>query len=157
MTQVSTLLNVAHINVAIIFYLVITSLLGCSTVTSNSLEHVADPKQYMLHDFPFPQGGKIDSDKSLIFGAGSHWIGRLVIVASKSSGEMFIFFRDSLSVQGWSLISASRSKSSVLVFQKDMRVINIVVSDIGLFASGSEITITATPKNGVDAPVSKLK
>lgn len=132
-------------------------MIGCNTVTSNSLESVADPKQYMLHDFPFPQGGQIDSHKSLIFGAGSHWIGRLVIVASKSSGEMFIFFRESLSAQGWSLISASRSKSSVMVFQKDVRVINIEVNDLGILASGSEIIITATPKNGVESSVAKVK
>lgn len=149
--------NMVRINKLYILYLIMTSMLGCNTVTSNLLENVADPKQYMLHDFPFPQGSQIDSHKSLIFGAGSHWIGRLVIVASKSSGEMFVFFRESLSAQGWSLISASRSKSSVLIFQKDVRVINVEVNDSGVLSSGSEIIITATPKSGVESLGVKVK
>lgn len=132
-------------------------MIGCNTVASNSLENVADPKHYMLHDFPFPQGSQIDSHKSLIFGAGSHWIGRLVIVASKGSGEMFVFFRESLSAQGWNLISASRSKSSVLIFQKDSRVINVEVNNFGIFGTGCEIVITATPKNGADPSFGKVR
>lgn len=146
-----------RMNKAILCCLIMPSVIGCNTVEKSSLDSIADTKQYMLNDFPLPQGSQVDSHKSLIFGAGSYWMGRLVIITSKSSGEMFVFFRESLSAQGWSLISASRSKSSVLIFQKDMRVINVEVSEFGFVNPGSEIVITATPKSGVESSIVKLK
>ncbi len=95
-------------------------------------------------DLPMAGGGEIDVDKTLIFGAGESWFGRLVINSSNDSGQMFDFFRNNLPGFGWREITSVRAAASVLTYSREQRIATIQIQSRTL--RGSEISITVSPR-----------
>lgn len=103
-------------------------------------------------DMPMPAGGEIDVERTLIFGTGDTWFGRMVINTSHGTGDMFTFYRESLPGFGWKEITSVRAAVSVLTYVREDRVATIQIQARTL--RGSEITITVSPHGAPVTPAS---
>ena len=100
-----------------------------------------------------PGGAKILYESSLIIGSGENWMGRLVIEISQGSSAAYNFFLDQYPKQGWTLVSAVRGKSSLLVFTKPDRSVAVELTEGGMLG-GALATLTVTPKSALPTPAS---
>lgn len=94
-------------------------------------------------DMPMPAGGEIDVERTLIFGTGDAWFGRMVLNTGHGSGDMFTFYREGLPGFGWKEITSVRAAVSVLTYARDDRVATIQIQARAI--RGSEVTITVSP------------
>jgi len=94
-------------------------------------------------DMPMPAAGDIDVERTLIFGTGEAWFGRLVINTPHSTGDMFTFYREGLPGFGWQEVTSVRAATSVLTYTRAERVATIQVQARTI--RGSEISITVSP------------
>jgi hypothetical protein len=136
----------------------IFSLLACSNIGSNlpwnSSQNFDESNQSiaeLLGDMPIPNGAQIQNENTLIIGKGVGWVGRVNLSAMQSSNEVYSFFLADFPKAGWSVISATKSKTSIMVATKDDRTCTVEVSDGPFAGPKTVISITSSPKN---APVS---
>lgn len=94
-------------------------------------------------DMPMPVGGDIDVERTLIFGAGEAWFGRLVINTNHSTGDMFTFYREGLPGFGWQEVTSVRAAVSVLTYVRAERVATIQIQARTI--RGSDVSITVSP------------
>ena len=92
---------------------------------------------------PLPKDAKIDLNRTLVFGGGESWFGRLELSASHGAGDMFGFFKRELPRFGWQEITSVRSARSVLTYSRRGRVVTISIQ--GGTLGGSEFSITVSP------------
>jgi hypothetical protein len=93
-----------------------------------------------------PPGATFRPENSLIIGSGDQWVGRVVADVGRDVEAAFHFFIDTYPAQGWTLISAVRGKSSLLVFTKQDRTATIELGEGGLIGGGS-LALTVAPRN----------
>jgi hypothetical protein len=101
-------------------------------------------------DMPLPVGVDFDMDRTLIFGAGESWFGRLVISSTHSVNNMFDFYKQKLPEFGWQEITSIRAAISVLTFSRQDRIATIQVQSATLL--GSEVSITVSPRGNQRMP-----
>ncbi len=99
-----------------------------------------------------PGGAKVDYDKSLIFGSGQNWIGRMVLQLNQASSEAYNYFLQQYPRQGWMLVSAVRGKNSLLVFTKADRSITVELSEAGFLEGGAKAVLTISPRSAQPEP-----
>jgi hypothetical protein len=97
-----------------------------------------------------PAGTKILYDQSLIIGSGDNWVGRVMLDMGKDSMAAYTFFLEQYPQQGWTLLSAIRGKTSLLVFTKQDRSATVEMHESNML-SGTLVTLTVTPKNAAVA------
>jgi hypothetical protein len=97
-----------------------------------------------------PAGTKILYDQSLIIGSGDNWVGRVLLDMGKDSMAAYTFFLEQYPQQGWNLLSATRGKTSLLVFTKQDRNATVEMNESNML-SGTLVTLTVTPKNAAVA------
>jgi hypothetical protein len=123
---------------------------GCgSTVPLSDSENAGSPAlsremNDLINNNQLPAGAKINNGLSLIMGAGDNWIGRVVMDLSQSPNAAYNFFLERYPTQGWTLVTAVRGKSSLLVFTKADRSASVEMSE-GTFGA-TQATLTVTPK-----------
>jgi hypothetical protein len=93
-----------------------------------------------------PPGATFRPENSLIIGSGDQWVGRVVADVGRDVEAAFRFFIDTYPAQGWTLISAVRGKTSLLVFTKQDRTATIELGEGGLIGGGS-LALTVAPRN----------
>lgn len=98
-----------------------------------------------------PGGAKIDYEKSLIFGSGQNWMGRLNLELNQAGSAAYSFFLEQYPRQGWLLVSAVRGKTSLLVFTKPDRSITVELTEGG-FLGGSAAVLTVMPRSALPEP-----
>ena len=101
-------------------------------------------------DMPVPEGADIDLDRTLVFGAGEDWFGRLVIGVSHSANDMFDYFKRELPRFGWEEVTSVRSAVSVLTYERQERVVTIQIQ--GSKFRGSNAVITVSPRGRPQPP-----
>ena len=119
--------------------------LGTSTPVQSTS---AVPSADLLGTTQLPAGTKILYDASLILGSGDNWVGRVMLDVGKDSMAAYSFFLDQYPQQGWTLLTAIRGKTSLLVFTKQDRSATVEMSE-GNLLSSTLVTLTVTPKNAV--------
>ena len=105
-------------------------------------------------DKAFPVGAKINSAQSLMIGSGDNWIGRMVLELTQNHAEAYNYFVEQYPQQGWTLISAVRGKTSLLVFTKADRSATVEIQD-GVLMVGTNAVLTVSPKNALPVAVKK--
>ncbi len=123
---------------------------GCAGLaTSTQVQSTsAVPSADLLGTTQLPAGTKILFDASLIIGSGDNWVGRVMLDVGKDSMAAYSFFLDQYPQQGWTLLTAIRGKTSLLVFTKQDRSATVEMSE-GNLLSSTMVTLTVTPKNAV--------
>lgn len=107
-------------------------------------------------DIPVPAGAKIDLDKTLVFGGGETWFGRIAMSANYGADKMFDFYKQDLPSFGWQEITSIRSANSVLTYQREDRIATIQIS--GSTLQGTQVLITVSPKGApMQAPPSSTR
>ncbi len=109
------------------------------------------PIQELIGQTQLPPGSRVIHEQSLILGAGDNWVGRLALDVGREPSAAYNFFLDQYQRNGWSLISASRGKTSLLVFTKPDRSATIEVSESSVLA-GPNLVMTITPRSANSPP-----
>jgi hypothetical protein len=112
------------------------------------------PLQELIGQTQLPPGSRVVHEQSLILGAGDNWVGRLALDVGRDTSAAYNFFLDQYQRNGWGLISASRGKSSLLVFTKADRSAAIEISEGGAL-SGPNLVMTITPRSANTPPVAR--
>ena len=102
----------------------------------------------LLGQTQLPPGARILHEQSLVIGTGENWVGRVVMDSARDTTSAYSYFLENYPSQGWTLLSAIRAKSSVLVFNKGERNVTIEIQEGNPLAGGSAIVIlTLAPRN----------
>jgi hypothetical protein len=108
----------------------------------------------LLGPMALPVGTVIRTDQSLIIGSGDNWVGRVVLDVGRDLDAAYAFFLESYPAQGWSVVSAIRGKTSLMVLARGDRTATLEMNDGGLL--GSTVVMTVAPKNANVAAPKKL-
>ena len=123
---------------------------------SGSPQEVQEVQSQLLGDMLLPQGARLNGSESIIIGRGNEWVGRAVINAVQGATDVYAFFQSEYPKNGWTIVTAVKAKTSILVFTKGDRTATIEVVDGSLGGPKSVIMITSSPKNAnVQAPARK--
>jgi hypothetical protein len=106
---------------------------------------VQNPVQ-LLGQLPLPPGTAIRADQSLIIGAGDNWVGRVVLDVGRDLDAAYRFFLETYPAQGWTVVSAVRGKTSVVVMTRQERTATLEMVDGGMLG-GSQVAMTMAPRN----------
>ena len=99
-----------------------------------------------------PAGAVLKAEQSLIMGAGEHWVGRVVADVGRDTDIAYRFFLETYPAQGWTLVSAVRGKTSLIVLTKQDRTATVELTEGSLLGSGLAV-LTVSPRNAqVSAP-----
>lgn len=98
---------------------------------------------------PLPNNALINIEKSLILGDGEGWAGRIEIDAPESIDKTTVFFNDTYPLSGWTLISSTKSKTSILVFVNQTKSATIEIMETHLFDNESTVILTVAPRSSV--------
>jgi len=124
-------------------------------IINSKSESVSKLSASMLSDLPLPKEARISNENSLVLGEGESWVGRLEIHAPTSTSDTIAFFIDQYPQAGWTLLSASKSKNSILVFTSAKKSATVEIADGPALGMASKITITVSPINTNPAPQKK--
>lgn len=114
------------------------ALAGCSSSSSSE----ADQRLAALTDLPLPRGYDLSRSKTVIFGEGDTWNGKVVYTINSAAEDMVTFYRRDMPALGWQEISVFRAATSVLNFQRGSRVATVQVSPRTLYGSYIEVVVT---------------
>ncbi|MFZ9154440.1 MAG: hypothetical protein ACO202_07030, partial [Polynucleobacter sp.] len=131
---------------------------ACATGDSptGTQEEINQIQSQLLGDMPLPAGAKIMGSDSLIIGRGDGWVGRVNISALQGATDVYAFFQSEYPKAGWTTVTATKAKTSFLVFTKGERTCAVEINEGSLTGPKSIITITSSPKNAnVIAPTRK--
>ncbi|MEI6662112.1 MAG: hypothetical protein WCL01_08295 [Comamonadaceae bacterium] len=132
--------------------LVVSLALGGCAAVGTPMNDAAVPIQNadFMGQTQLPAGTKILYDQSLIIGSGDNWVGRVLLDMGKDSMAAYTFFLEQYPQQGWTLLSAIRGKTSLLVFTKQDRSATVEMNESNML-TGTLVTLTVTPKNAAVA------
>ena len=112
----------------------------------------------LLAQTQLPPGARILHDQSMVIGSGNNWVGRVVIDSAREPAAAFSYFLDNYPTQGWTLLSAVRAKTSVMVFTKQEHNVTIEIQESNMLNGGAAIVIlTRAPRNANDLAPSTTK
>jgi surface antigen len=75
-------------------------------------------------------------------------VGRVIIDSAREPAAAFSYFLDNYPTQGWTLLSAVRAKTSVMVFSKQEHNVTIEIQESNMLNGGAAIVIlTRAPRN----------
>ena len=126
--------------------LIVLALQGCSSTALNTNAGDKVQATEVVGPSALPASAVVKPEQSLIMGAGEQWVGRVVADVGKDVEGAYRFFIDTYPAQGWTLISAVRGKTSLLVFTKQDRTATVEMSEGGLMGGGM-LALTVAPRN----------
>ena len=100
----------------------------------------------LLGQLSLPVGARLLGDQSLIIGSGDTWVGRVVLDVGRNLDAAYAHFLETYPAQGWTLVSAVRGKTSVLVLTRQDRTATVELVDGGIFGGGL-VMLTMAPRN----------
>ena len=124
-----------------------------SSPSGNPAQMAATASQ-LLGPMALPAGTVIRADQSLIIGSGDNWVGRVVLDVGRDLDAAYAFFLDGYPAQGWTVVSAIRGKTSLMVMTRGDRTATLEMHDGGML--GSTVVMTVAPKNANVAAPKKL-
>ena len=122
---------------------------------TNNTESASKLNPAMLADFPLPKDARVLNDKSLVLGEGEAWVGRLELYSPVSPSDTVAFFVERYPQAGWTLLSSTKSKTSMIVFMNTKKSMTVEIAEGSALSMASKITMTVSPLNTNPAPVKK--
>lgn len=149
-------LPVCYLKTAFLVLLLLAGLAGCNSnsVVPGNTESVRKIKARLLGSIPLPSDARISNEGSLILGEGETWAGRIEIYTPQGPSETVAFFLEQYPQSGWTLISSTKARNSILVFVNPAKSATVEVTDGAVLSSGSRIIMTVAPRSTV-APEQK--
>ena len=124
---------------------------GCATTDNlgelnKRFDEVKKIETLVFNQMPLPKDARIAPDKSIILGEGNNWAGRIELASSMEPLETSAFFSIEYPKRGWTLISSTKAKLSILVFTSEIRTLTIEITEGGPLSGKSMIVMTVAPK-----------
>jgi hypothetical protein len=104
----------------------------------------AGPTLAQFSDIPIPRGAAMDLERSLIFGPGDGWIGRLVFTTSLSTQDAFEFYGREMPAFGWQEVTRVRARINIMTYLRGARAATIQIEHRTL--GGAEVNVTVSPQ-----------
>jgi hypothetical protein len=105
---------------------------------------MAGPTLAQFSDIPIPRGAAMDLERSLIFGPGDGWIGRLVYTTSLGTQDAFDFYGREMPAFGWQEITRVRARINIMTYVRGARAATIQIEHRTL--GGAEVNVTVSPQ-----------
>ena len=123
------------------------TLAGCSStpLASGGDNTVVAPHE-VLGGTALPPGSTVKPEQSLIMGSGEQWVGRVTAEVGRDSDAAYRFFLEAYPAQGWTVISAVRGKTSLIVLTKQDRTATVQLTESTLVVPGV-VVLTVSPRN----------
>ncbi len=128
---------------------------GAGGVITNNTESASMLNPAMLADLPLPKDSRVLNDKSLVLGEGEAWVGRLELYSPLSPSDTVAFFVERYPQAGWTLLSSTKSKTSMIVLMNAKKSMTVEIAEGSALSMASKITMTVSPLNTNPAPVKK--
>ena len=119
---------------------------GCASTSPMTTADGTPASSEALTGVLLPAGAVFKPEQSLVMGTGDQWVGRVVADVGRDVDGAFRYFQDTWPAQGWTLVSAVRSKNSLLVFTKQDRTATVELAESGL-VGGGQLVLTVSPRN----------
>ncbi len=100
----------------------------------------------LLSQTQLPAGARIIHEQSTVIGSGNNWVGRVVMDPSRDATAAYTYFLDTYPSQGWTLLSAVRAKTSVLLFSKGEFNVTIEIQE-GNMLGAATVILTRAPRS----------
>ena len=139
------------IQYVVMFFAIISFITGCATTDNlgelnKRFDEVKKIETLIFNQMPLPKDARIASDKSIILGEGNNWAGRIELASSMEPLETSAFFSIEYPKRGWTLISSTKAKLSILVFTSNDRTLTVEITEGGPLSGKSMIVMTVAPK-----------
>jgi hypothetical protein len=123
---------------------------GCASTNNlgdinTKIGEIKKIESLLFNQLPLPKDARIATENSLILGEGDNWAGRIELYSNMENLEASSYFTSEYPKLGWSLVTSTKSKFTILVFANDTRTVTIEISEVG-FSSKSKIIMTVSPK-----------
>jgi len=119
---------------------------GCSMFSSDAYQEESRKIiSYLLADMPLPGDAEIQKTPTVILGTGTGIAGRIVLISPVSPASNLIFYSESTSGAGWTLVSSTVAEEIVLIYTKEGRYATIQIlksSGPGFLGGESSSVIT---------------
>lgn len=124
---------------------------GCASTNNlvdmnTKIEEVKKIESLIFNQFPLPKDARISSENSLILGEGENWAGRIELFSNMENLEASSYFASEYPKLGWSLVTSTKSKFTILVFSNPTRTVTIEISQAGPLSAKTKIIMTVAPK-----------
>lgn len=110
------------------------------------------PSFSQFSDVPIPAGATMNLERTLVFGAGDNWFGRLVMKIPGNTLQAFGFYKVKTPELGWQEVTTVRSKVSFMTYVRSGRVLTLQIQLNTL--RGVEVVATVSPKDMRPPPAS---
>jgi hypothetical protein len=135
----------------ITFLIALSFITGCATTDNlgelnKRFDDVKKIETLIFNQMPLPKDARIAPDKSIILGEGNNWAGRIELASSMEPLEASAFFSIEYPKRGWTLISSTKAKLSILVFTSNDRTLTVEITEGGPLSGKSMIVMTVAPK-----------
>jgi len=101
---------------------------GCSTFKSAAYQEESRRIiNYLLADMPLPDDAKIQKTPTVILGTGTGIAGRIVLTSPVSPASNLIFYSESTSDTGWTLVASTVAEEISLIYTKQGRYATIQI------------------------------
>ena len=128
---------------------------GGGGVITHNTESASKLNPAMMAEFPLPKDARVLNENSLILGEGEAWVGRLELYSPLSPSDTVAFFVERYPQTGWTLLSSTKSKNSIIVFTNAKKSITVEVAEGSALSMASKITMTVSPLNTNPTPAKK--
>lgn len=121
-------------------------LMSCANepVSSTGAGVTSASKIQALEGTPLPPDAVIDNKRSMIFGEGALWTGRVEGSSKLSADEATKFFINQYPPAGWTFLSSTKSQTNILIFLGKNKTLTAEVQD-NMLGNGCKIIITVSP------------
>ena len=137
------------------FLTLLVAACGGGGVITHNTESAAKLNAAMMVDFPLPRDARVVNDNSLIFGEGDAWVGRLELYSPLSPSDTVSFFVERYPQAGWTLLSSTKSKNSMVLFSNAKKTLAVEISEGSALSMASKVILTVSPLNTAPSSIKK--
>ena len=142
------IINTIKLILALVTFL---GVIGCASTNNlgdinTKIAEVKKIESLLFNQLPLPKDARISAENSLILGEGENWAGRIELFSSMENLEASSYFTSEYPKLGWSLVSSTKSRFTILVFVNSTRTATIEISEAGPLSAKTKIIMTVAPK-----------
>lgn len=137
------------------FLTLLVAACGGGGVIAHNTESASKLNAAMMVDFPLPRDARVVNDNSLIFGEGDAWVGRLELYSPLSPSDTVSFFVERYPQAGWTLLSSTKSKNSMVLFSNAKKTLAVEISEGSALSMASKVILTVSPLNTTPSSIKK--
>lgn len=133
-------------NKIFIFIFFLFFLFSCSSIESNNIENTKQSISNLSKDIQkylfMPPDTEVLMNESVVIGKNDNLVGKITFVTKSDIETVYSFIRDNYSKDKWELKTSYQSENSLLIFEKNNKLISIDIAQFGLMKNKVKIKFT---------------